>query len=374
MSAAKVVAGEALHRMVDGGGSSPWVRPAPTRETQALPSLGDRTTDKAERPNSGSVWGAAPVGVPRGTGGQLRAVAPTPVGQLSNSPRLFGPTELLRLRDKDRVNQVRAIEEAGWPGPRTVLIGSLYGGTGVSTLAAQVGWAGRERGLPVVLLDASEAYSSGAVARVPEAARMSQQPSWADLAQLSARGAAAVSAAFGERLPGLAGAVPVLIGGRQPTDGLRHRPPAGLLQAAAHGAQAGGWPLVVIDHGAGADALTATLARFDPDLLVLTTRGDAAEIRESAAYLRGLAGGGVWSSDRTVIAVVHGDKIDRPVAAARASVLDAAAGSIDARWSDALRDRTRPVAGVPPAVSLLLSALAITTSHQPKPPLTGGLQ
>lgn len=290
----------------------------------------------------------------------MRAVASPPVMQrLASAPGVFGPTELLRLRERDRTARVREIEQAGWSGSRTVLIGSLFGGVGVSTLAARLVWAGRERGLPAVLLDASEAYSAGAASRIPETARMSQQASWADLAQTAAAGD--LGRAFGERLPGLDATAPVLVAGRQPSDGLRHRPPAGLLAQVVRGVQAGAWPLAVVDHGAGADALTAALRAVNPHLVVLLTRGDAAEIRETATFLRVLASSGVWGTDHTVLAVAHDGALGRSVAAARAAVLDAAAGSVDAAFTKDLRDRTSTVTGVSPAISLLMAALAIST-------------
>lgn len=353
--------------MVDGHGSSPWEQAAPTRETRTQPASSDQTTVNPVGPRVQPVWGAVPVTVPRGTGGRVRAVATEPAQQSIAGPAGFGPTELLRLRDRDRLGRVRAIEQVGWPGPRTVLVASLYGGVGVSTLAALLAWAGRGRGLPAVLLDASEAYGSGAAARISNAAQMTQRPSWADLARTAqTSGPAGLSMAFSDRLPGLEGAVPVLAGGRQPAEGLRYRPSPDLLASTVRAAQSGGWPLVVVDQGAGADPLSATLHRFDPDLLVLVTRGDAAEIRETAAFLRHLAGSGVRGSDRTVLAVAHDGRIGRSVSAARASVIDGAAGSIDAPWSDRLRDRTTTVDAVPAAISLLMAALAVSASTHHK--------
>ena len=354
--------------MVDGKSSS-WEQAAPTSGTPTPPPLSGQTTVNPREPHiPDSAWGAAPVAVPRGTGGRVRAVAAEGLAAPSPARALaFGPTELLRLRDRERLSRVRAIEHAGWPGPRTILVASLYGGVGVSTIAAQLAWSGRVRGLPTVLLDASEAYGTGAAARIPDAAQMTQRPSWADLARtLYTGGPDGLTGAFSERLPGLEGAVPVLTGGRQSTDELRHRPPADLLAGGVQAAQLGGWPLVVVDHGAGAVPLTLTLGGFDPDLLVLVTRGDVAEVRESAAFLRHLAASGVRGSDRTVLVVAHDGRIGRSVAAARASVLDAAAGSIDAPWTDRLRDRTSTVDGVPPAISLLMAATALSTPTQPQ--------
>lgn len=349
--------------MVDGTDPSPWEQAAPTPATRTQPLPSDRTTGNPPEPRTTETWGAAPVGVPRGTGGRLRPVVGEQLAVFApTGPGVFGPTELLRLRERDRTTRAREIEQAGWPGPRTVLVASLYGGVGASTLAAQMAWAGRQRGLPTVLLDASEAYGAGVADRIPETGRMSQQPSWADLAQMTAEsGPDALSRAFGERLPGLDAAAPVLVGGRQPAGGLRHRPSAGLLAQVVRGVQAGGWPLAVVDHGAGVDALTASLRAFDPDLLVLLTRGDAAEMRETATFLRVLASSDIRSTHHTVLAIAHDGRLGRSVSAARASVLDAAAGSIDAPWTERLRDRTTTVDAVPAPISLLMAALAIST-------------
>lgn len=349
--------------MGDGKSQSPWEQAAPTPQTPQPPPPGDQTTVNPHKPRVPQMWGAAPVGVPRGAGGRLRPVAPAaPAETLQMGDQSFGPTELLRLRDRDRTNRVEGIQRAGWPGSRCVLVASLYGGAGVSTLTAQLAWAGRERGLPAVLLDASAAYGTGAAARIPETAQMTQRPSWADLARLTdTAGPATLSAAFSERLPSLTGTAPVLIGGRQPADGLRHRPSPTLLADTAAAARSGGWPLVAVDLGVGADILAATLGRFDPDLLVIVARADAAEIRESAAFLRALAGSGIRTGERTVLAIAHDGRISRPVSAARASVLDAAAGSIDAPFTEHLRNRTSTVTAAPPPISLLMALLAVST-------------
>lgn len=336
--------------------SSPWQQAAPQGAEPARRVTSDAPPAESVSP----AWGRAPVPVPRG--GRLQPMAavaapdvPHPVGQV-----VFGPGELLRLRERERAVRVRSIEASGWPGRRGVLVGSLYGGTGVSTLAAQLAWAARSRGLPAVLLDGSSAYGSGAASRLSSDVRMSHEPGWADLAFLDQQGPTGLADAFAARLPSLSAEVPVLVGGRSVPD--RRRPPAGLLAVAVSAALAGGWPFVAVDAGAGADPLTAALSVWAADLAVLVCRADALEVRESADYLRHLSSVVGRPAGRSILAIVHGGRVTRPVAQARAAVSDTAAGSVAVQMVDQLRDRSAVVAAAPPPVSLLMAALAISPS------------
>lgn len=342
--------------MSGNGGSSPWEQAAPESAEPAHRVTSDTSPVESVSP----AWGRSPVPVPRGGRLQPMAAVAAPGVPHTAGQVVFGPGELLRERERERAARVRAIEVSGWPGPRSVLVGSLYGGAGASTLAAQLAWAARSRGLPSVLLDGSTAYGSGAASRLSSDVRMSHEPAWADMAFLDKQGATGLADAFAARLPSLSAEVPVLVGGRSVQD--RRRPPAGLLAAAVNGALAGGWPLVAVDAGAGADPLTAALSVWDADLAVLVCRADALEVRESADYLRHLASVVGRPAGRSILVIVHGGRVTRPVAQARAAVSDTAAGSVAVQMVDQLRDRSAVVAASPPSVALLMAAVAISSS------------
>lgn len=341
--------------MTTDDGRPPWEQAAP-----AGPGATPRPVPvRPVVPSSVPVWGGSPVTVPRG--GRLQPVAAVAgSAHFEAGTGALGVAELLRLRDRERTARIGAIAAAGWPGPRSAVVGSLFGGVGVSTLAAQLAWTGRTRRLPTVLLDGSGAYGSGAASRLASAIRMDYGPSWADLAGLASGPAGALAGAFGARLPSLSAEVPVLVGGRSETD--HRRPPSDLVGAAIVGALDGGWPLVTVDAGGGADEMTAALSVWDSDLAVLVCRADPAEVRESADYLRFLAESVGRPPGRSVLAIVHAGRLTRSVAQARAAVSDTAAGSVAVQMVERLRDRSAVVAAAPPAVALLMAALAISSS------------
>lgn len=300
-------------------------------------------------------WGGSPTPIPSAHQG-LRPVTTDrpPSGRSPAGLTAFPVAALLRSRPKERGGQVRRALHGTWVGRRHVMVASLFGGTGTSTLAVLLWGRLRRLQLPAVLIDATGGYVSGIAARVPAQALM-QGPSWATMARLNAGHA---GSEFAERFPGLTDDPPaMLIGGA----GREQRPPTKLTMHAVRAALAS-WPLVLTDAPADFDAIGDLAGSGQPDMLLMTCRPDSGEVRATADFLRSLDRAGSYAPQQSaVIAIVHGPRVHRDVLAARASAADIAAGVILIRRSDRLLPRTAPISSslVSESIDLLAAAAAI---------------
>jgi hypothetical protein len=199
-------------------------------------------------------------------------------------------------------------------GGRRVMIGSLFGGTGVSTLTALIERAWSAHRVPSVAMDATGHWRPGLPERIAPT-RLVASPRWADIEGRSvAREFEAVWASSRGRS--------VLIGAGERC---RHVDPETVAAVAAD--VSASWPLVLIDVGSGAERVREHL---QAGLLVLVCRSSAVEIRQSAEFLREAHRDGLVDGHQAaVITTVGGPgRQSTDVSAAMAAVSDIAAGAV----------------------------------------------
>src|SRR5690349_11220081 len=235
--------------------------PAPpeAREPAACPA--DPPAELELDPDADLRWGAAPVPVgPAGDRpvpvGSSRPVAGPAAG--GRRPR-FPVGELLALPQRDRDRRAGQVLAAGWAGSRRLLVASLAGGVGRSTVAAAVAGAAAPA-VRALLLDATGLEESAAAVRVGTGSVSRRPWTWAVDPD-----AAVHLAALHRRVEASTVPVVALAGDRGTA------PPADAVAAAV--AAATDFPLVVVDLPAGGPAARAVLRAAGPDpLLVLVCR------------------------------------------------------------------------------------------------------
>lgn len=261
-------------------------------------------------------WGGEPVRLSPGGG-----LVPASTPDWSLEPAGAGTTrsgvqELLAIRPRERARVVDRLLSGGLSpaNRRLVMVGSLWGGTGVSTLSSSLAavWAGER--VPAVLLDASGQDDPGLPDRV-DPQMTAGCPQWSELPgdpTLMAEQFVAVAASSDR---------PVLVTGGGPSS-------AGEVAAVAGAAQAG-YGLVVIDAGSlGSRIREIGAAACGLDLLVMVCRPSEEELRRTAAWLRSEQSIGRLEACRAAVIAVIGAPTVRAtaVAAAMTVVSDAAAG------------------------------------------------
>lgn len=230
------------------------------------------------------------------------------------------------------------------------MVGSLFGGTGVSTVTALVWQAWSARGVPGVLLDAAGQWRPGLPDRLDPAALVGA-PMWRDFrgrdAEYLRKDFDAVRVAAGLRS--------VLV-----SDGPRSLPTLIEEAAAVDAAARASWPLVLSDVGGSADGVWNHLAAAPADLLILVCRYSATELRDTADFLR-TAGPVVDGRQSAVIAVAGPESgWSQRVSAAVAAVADAVTGVVRIDHDRGLRARTSRVGprNLNSAVTQLAAAIA----------------
>ncbi len=275
--------------------------------------------------------------------------------------RADGVADLLSARGSDAKSQVNRLLSGGLSaaeGGRQVVVGSLSGGTGASTVAALLWQAWAARGIPGVMLDAAGGWRPGMADRI-NPAQLVARPQWSDFLgrddQQLAKEFDAVRAVAGAR------SVLVARGGWLPGEVLPPLgPSSGEVRAVACAASRS-WPLVVKDLGHGADShadeLVTQLGPGDdpgadaagrqlwiPELLVVVCRFSAVELRDAGELLRRAARTHIDPRQRVVIAACGPAPDWTPaVASAVAAVADTVAGVVRMDHSRSLRDRTTHV-------------------------------
>ena len=268
-------------------------------------------------------WGGRPVPMPQHVGHvRVDARAPVAVTAAATLTALpgFRVAELLATRGRARRDQVEQIM-AGLPigQGRTVLIASLFGGVGVSTLAVLLGQAWAVRGRHVDLVDATGSWAPGLPERsVPSPTlRLRTEPADA---------------------------------GAGPQDS---------IQAS----------LRVIDSGSDPARLRRQLIEEPPQLLVMVCRPERTELQRTASFLRGAHQDG-WLNCHQQAVVAAVGKIRRGVHADLSVIADIGS-AIPIPHTRRLADRTRQItpADITPHVEALAAAAAIapepnTSAHR----------
>src|SRR6476661_439631 len=283
------------------GAAGPAVTAAPeAREPAACPA--DPPAELELDPDADLRWGAAPVPVgpagdrPVPVGGSSRPAA----GPAANGWRPRFPVgELLALPQRDRDRRAGQVLAAGWAGSRRLLVASVAGGVGRSTVAAAVAGAAAPA-VRALLLDATGLEESAAAVRVGTGSVSRRPWTWA-------------------------------------VD----------PDAAVHLAAATDFPLVVVDLPAGGPAARAALRAAGPDpLLVLVCRPDPADIDDAADLLQQLGSDDADTEGRAVLAVTP-DRggMPRPARRRLAAAAGSAAGVLTVPYLPALVSRRVAVTG-----------------------------
>jgi len=199
-------------------------------------------------------------------------------------------------------------------GGRRVMIGSLFGGTGVSTLTALIERAWSAHRVPSVAMDATGHWRPGLPERIAPS-RLVASPRWTDVEGRS------VAAEF-EAVWASSRGRSVLIGAGERC---RHVDPETVAADVS-----ASWPLVVIDVGSGAERVREHLQAGAPGLLVLVCRSSAVEIRQSANFLREAHRDGLVNGHQAAVITTVGapGRQSTDVSAAMAAVSDTAAGAV----------------------------------------------
>ena len=267
-------------------------------------------------------WGGRPVPMPQHVGHvRVDARAPVAVTAAATLTALpgFRVAELLATRGRSRRDQVEQIM-AGLPigQGRTVLIASLFGGVGVSTLATLLGQAWASRGRHVDLVDATGSWAPGLPERSVPSPTLRLRTEHADA-------------------------------GAGPQDSI----------------QANLW---VIDSGSDPARLRRQLIEEPPQLLVMVCRPNRTELQRTANFLRAAHQDGWLNCHRRAVVAAVG-KIRRGVHADLSVIADIGS-AIPLPHTRQLADRTRQVspADITPHVETLAAAAAIAPN--PTHPLT----
>jgi len=341
------------------GAAGPAVTAAPeAREPAACPA--DPPAELELDPGPDLRWGAAPV--PVGPAGDR----PVPVGGSTRTRPAAGPAaggwrprfpvgELLALPQRDRDRRAGQVLAAGWAGSRRLLVASLAGGVGRSTVAAAVAGAAAPA-VRALLLDATGLEESAAAVRVGTGSVSRRPWTWAVDPD-----AAVHLAALHRRVEASTVPVVALAGDRGTA------PPADAVAAAV--AAATDFPLVVVDLPAGGPAARAALRAAGPDpLLVLVCRPDPADIDDAADLLQQLGSDDADTEGRAVLAVTP-DRggMPRPVRRRLAAAAGSAAGVLTVPYLPALVSRRVAVTGRDAvlAVGRVLAAAAGAGADRP---------
>lgn len=294
-------------------------------------------------------WGAQPVaGVPVGdlvrVDDDARLLPLTQAGPAASGVRL---PVLLGAKGREQVKLADELLSAGLSvtDSRTVMVAGLFGGVGVSTLAAQLAhvWAGC--GVPSVSLDAAGGRYPGLLDRF-DGDGLLGCPSWDDLA---AADEAALAGQF-------AAAAAAPVGGNIVTSG-GLAGPAQVARVAAGAATS--WPLVVVDAGTDVWRVEGLARALAPDLLVVVCRPSVREVRLTVDWLREFSFAGIPMADKAVVAVAGVPMMrSAPVSAALAAVWDVAAGAVVQRFEPYLSVRTAAVKSTAARTTRVLAAAA----------------
>src|SRR6476661_9214373 len=339
------------------GAAGPAVTAAPeAREPAACPA--DPPAELELDPDADLRWGAAPVPVgpagdrPVPVGGSSRPAA----GPAANGWRPRFPVgERLALPQRDRDRRAGQVLAAGWAGSRRLLVASLAGGVGRSTVAAAVAGAAAPA-VRALLLDATGLEESAAAVRVGTGSVSRRPWTWAVDPDAAVHLAALHRRAEASTVP-----VVALAGDRGTA------PPADAVAAAM--AAATDFPLVVVDLPAGGPAARAALRAAGPDpLLVLVCRPDPAEIDAAADLLQQLGSDDADTEGRAVLAVTA-DRggMPRPARRRLAAAAGSAAGVLTVPYLPALVSRRVAVTGRDAvlAVGRVLAAAAGAGADRP---------
>lgn len=310
-------------------------------------------------------WGGSPVPVRVATSARIRARDSRPPTPERAAPPPANPVaELFAARGSEGRSQVIRLLTGGLSAAevgRRVAVGSLAGGTGVSTVAALLWQAWSTRRIPGVLLDAAGGWRPGLADRI-DPVELVGRPQWSDFLgrddQQLIKEFDAVRAAAGAR------SLLVCRDRRTPGEFGRSFGASADVAGSIGMAAAVSWPLVIQDLGHGPashvdqviEQLGAhhgalrTYSATPPDLVVVVCRFSAVELRDTAEVLRhavAVAAGdpqAVNPRSRAVIAACGpAGEWSAAVAAAVAVAADAVAGVVRIDHSRALRDRTTHV-------------------------------
>lgn len=247
---------------------------------------------------------------------------------------------MLRARGRARDRLVTAALDAGLPAPRGVVVTGLHGGVGQSTVTALIAAAWAAHGVAAAVLDVSGRSTAALAARLGGGA---DTLSWAEA---STHGPAVLDGSSSAGRP-------LVISGPLGTS-------AAVLGAAVN-TLAGTRRLVLIDAAPG--PIGATVAAWQPSLLLVCVRADPTDIRELADALRTAAPG--CQPAATVAAIIaHRPRWPRPAASAQACLTDATAGAVRVGYDARLALRGAAVSHLKVPASARLLAAAVTLTHE----------
>ncbi len=291
------------------------------------------TTTGAPRPTR-TGWGGSPVSV----GSHLQRIrAVQEHVPRFEPPQVLAPTspvgDLFGFRGKAQKAAVADLLRRGLEGlpGKTALVGSLFGGAGVSTLAALVWstWSGR--GIDGVLVDTTTQFVPGLPNRVSPAG-LAGAPTWADFETTCRARVGADFTTVRARREGRS----VLVQSAGPSAAIPDPSLVGSVVSVA----ASAWPMVVVDGGAlGQARFEGLLTTIVPNLLVLVCRSDVDEIRSTTGYLRQVHQRGVVDCQQRAVIAAVGCRHSARTAQALAAAADVVAGAIPLRFDRRLVDR-----------------------------------
>lgn len=285
-------------------------------------------------------WGAAPAPVPSG-GYRL---APIPLATRRQSPKVqVAPARarsgvsrlLMTVRPKDRRPEALGVVRRPWVGRKRVVVGSLFGGAGMTSTVVALHGAARVLGVQSAVLDASSGWWPGASGWVDKTDAVAT--SWPEVLQTSPdERVSRFHAAVGGDEVGRGGsgwAKSLVIGDGMETWADHQRPTAvEASQIAAETSQA--WPLTILEIG-GYRAITAAVASARPQLLVMSCRASVDQLQATLDYLRRLTAEENFDTQYCAVIAIHQQRTGELAAELRplrAQVVDAAAGLVTIGW------------------------------------------
>lgn len=311
-------------------------------------------------------WGGEPVRLTVGTDlVRVPPIAPGP--QVGSEPVAaavpYPLADLLSSRRRDSERRVGQLLDAGLSSTasRRVVVGSLFGGTGVSTLAALLADVWDSVRVPSVLLDTTGQLHPGLQERITDDV-LAGKPAWLDLATVDRAALVEQFAAVARYAPTRPGEVPasVLVTG----DAVA--PVPGDVVQRVVSAAAESWPLVIVDAGSDHCHLDDLVGWVAPEVVILVCRPSAVELRVTADWLRARSSWPLDCRQSAVVAVVGAQAMrTRSVSAAMTVASDVAAGSVRVDTAADLTVRDVPVSGrtergrTDPAVRLLAAGISV---------------
>lgn len=315
------------------------LRLEPMGEGRKIEPVGSRVFEGGQTQG----WGATPVVLSGVPADRLR---PAPIR--TPLPRRLRPNAEPTIgtvldRRGGRGSSIGPLLSVQWRTPPRVLVGSLFGGSGVTTVATALATRAAGSQHPAVLLRTAPEAGLESLARLS-----SPVTGWDQAATLPDNEPSVVVACGGQRLP-------VIVG----RDG-EPRPSLSLVaRIAEDGRRAGA--LVVMDVAHGVAEVRRALATQHADLLVLCCRRNADELRLTGVFLRQLAADCLVDSRKHAVVAVTGigGRWRLGARSALACLSDTAAGALD--LDPRSRRIDRPPDGRP--VDRLLAAAVLAADN-----------